>query len=140
MKVFIPAILLIVLYISFYMEISTFWNQLYIDSLVTKNQDLTVPQHIRNEDLRKYSTLSIFNYSMLFLSLLSVVNLKWLKKPLLGIVNLGLNAIALGVFLTLGLYTIGELRESYLTQSFLNITTGGSLPSGSDMFRLSLQE
>ena len=125
MEICIPAILLMVLYFSFFMEINTFWNQWYMDSLVTKNQDLTVPQHFRNEDLLKYNTLSIFNYSMLFLSILSLVNIKWLKKPLLGIINLGLNTIALGVFLTLGLYTIGELRESFLTQTLAEYYSRG---------------
>ena len=54
---------------------------------------------------------------MLFLSILSIVNFKKLKNNLLGNVNLGLNTLVLGVFLTLGLYELSELRESYINGS-----------------------
>jgi uncharacterized membrane protein len=116
MDICIPAILLIILFFAFIMEISTFWRQLYADSMVTKNQDLTLPQHFQNGNLLRYRTISVLSYSLLFLSLLSLANMKWIKNTLLGLFNLGLNAIALGVFLTLGLYALGELRESYLGQ------------------------
>jgi hypothetical protein len=35
----------------------------------------------------------------------------------MGLFNLGSDTIVLGVFLTLGLYTIGELRDSYLSRA-----------------------
>ena len=113
----IPAILLFVLFFAFIKEISTFWNQLYTDSLVTKNQDLTVPQHFQNDDLLKYGSITVINYSLLFFSLLSFVNIRWVKNTILGLFNLGLNTIILGIFLTVGLYTLGELRESYISQA-----------------------
>ncbi|MDP1620873.1 MAG: DUF2339 domain-containing protein [Bacteroidales bacterium] len=130
MNVAIPVILLFVLFFSFIHEISTFWDQLYDDSLMTKNQDLTVPQFFRNEDLQKYNSISIFNYSLLFFSLLSVVNIKWLRKPALGLFNLGLNTIVLGLFLSLGLYAIGELRESFLNQSLSEFYYRGNFNIG----------
>ncbi|MEI7660562.1 MAG: DUF2339 domain-containing protein [Bacteroidota bacterium] len=127
MRFSIPGILITALYFSFIMEITNFWSQLYTDSMVTKNQDLTVPEHLWNEDLFKYSTLSVINFSLLFVSLLSFVNLLKLRNSLLGIINLGMNIIALCVFLTLGLFTIGELRESYLNPSFPGSYYHGSL-------------
>ncbi len=126
----IPSLFMIVLFFSFIMEISTFWNQMYIDSMVAKNQDLTVPQHFQDENILRYSTISIINYSLLFLSILSFVNILKLKGSLLGIINLGFNTIALCVFLTLGLYTLGELRESYLSQTLSEFYYRGGFTIG----------
>ncbi|MCX6306617.1 MAG: DUF2339 domain-containing protein [Bacteroidetes bacterium] len=112
----IPAMLLIVAYGLFVMEISTFWNQRYMDSVITLNTGLTVNQHIRNTDVLKYNTISLIDYSLLFFSILSIMNIIKLKNSILGYINLGCNTIAIGVFLTIGLYTIGELRDSYLGQ------------------------
>lgn len=112
----IPALLLVILYCSFLKEITTFWNQLYQDSAVVKNQDLTVPQHFHDENLLKYRAVALFNYSLLFFSLLSLINIHRIKNTALGLVNLGLDTIVLGLFLTLGLYTIGELRESFISR------------------------
>ena len=117
MTIFMPALLLIALYALFIMEISTFWNQMYLDSTITLDKNLTVPQHIRNVNIIKYNTLSIINYTLLFLSILSLINIRKLKNSLLGSINLGFNVIALGIFLTIGLYTIGELRDSYLSET-----------------------
>lgn len=117
MNIFIPALTLIVLYGLFVMELSTFWNQLYLDSIVTMNTGLTVPEHIKNNDIIKYNSISIIDYTLLFLSLLSIANIRRLKNNLLGSINIGLSAIAAGVFLTIGLYAIGELRDSCLSQA-----------------------
>ena len=114
MNMAIPAIFLIVLYFSFIMEISTFWDQLYLDSIVTINNNLTFPQHYWNENIHEYSTISVLNYSLLFFSILSLINIHKLQNSLLGLINLVFNLVALGTFLTLGLYSLGELRESYI--------------------------
>ncbi len=113
----IPAILVVAVYFAFIMEISTFWNQSYVDSMRTIDQDLTFPQHLWNEDLLRYTTLSILNYSLLFLSVLSFVNIRKINSKVLGIINLWMNVVALGLFLSVGLIAIGELRESYISQS-----------------------
>ncbi len=113
----IPAMLIMVLYFSFVLEISTFWNQIYESSVITLNKDLTLPQHLKNANIVKYNYLSIINYSLLFLSILSFANTRRFKSSLLGLVNLGLNVVAIAIFLTMGLYTIGELRDSYLSQA-----------------------
>jgi hypothetical protein len=51
---------------------------------------------------------------MLFVSFLGFVNIRRIRNHQLAIVNLLLIAAALAVFLTQGLYTLSELRESYL--------------------------
>lgn len=117
-SLFIPAFLLIVLYYSFRIEIATYWNQLYLDSLkVVKRPDPAFSDSYQNTDLLKFQAIWIINYSLLFLSLLSFVNIKKLKNYNLGLVNLGLNAIVLLVFLIQGLIVLGDLRESYINQT-----------------------
>ena len=110
----IPALLLFILYFAIFKEITNFWAQRFTDSEVTVNQGLTVARHYHNADLPRYSSITVMIYSMLFFSLLSAVNVRWIKNPVLGLFNLALNTIVLGVFLTLGLIALGELRDSYV--------------------------
>jgi len=114
----LPGMLLLVLYFSFYMEIATFWNQRYIDTMVIADRGMTPLQQIHNNDIPSLKTLSLLVYSLLFFSLLSFVNMRRLKKRLLGQINLGINIVVVGLFLTLGLFALGSLRESYLSQEF----------------------
>ena len=113
----IPAILIIAVYYSFRIEIANYWNQLYIDSEVIIKSNKNYPSHYWNSDLRKFKIIWIINYSLLFVSLLAYLNLKKIKNLKLGLVNLGLIILIIIVFLAQGLYTLSELRESYLDQS-----------------------
>jgi uncharacterized membrane protein len=112
----IPGMLLVVLYFAFCMEISGYWHQFYAHTVVITNKGLEGAQQIFNENIYQYKTLSIFIYSLLFLSVLSFVNIVKLKKSLLGLINLGFSFAAVGLFLTIGLFALGTLRESWLSQ------------------------
>ncbi len=112
----IPGMLLIVLYFAFCMEISGYWHQLYAQSMIITNKGLEDARQISNENIHQYKTLSIFIYSLLFLSVLSFVNILKLKKSLLGLINLGFSFAAAGLFLTVGLFALGTLRESWISQ------------------------
>jgi uncharacterized membrane protein len=112
-----PGMLLIVLYFAFYMEIECFWNQLYTHTMVSVDKGLTGIQQYSNDSIHGYKTISIFVFSFLFLSLLSFVNILKLKKSILGLINLGFCLAAVGLFLTVGLFALGSLRESYLSQA-----------------------
>ncbi len=114
----IPAILFLALYYAFRMEIATYWNQLYTDSALTINNE--GQQHLdnfRNYDLRRFKTIWIINYSLLFVSILSFLNFKKLRNQQLGLINLGLNTLTIVIFIIQGLYALSELRESYLEQT-----------------------
>jgi len=114
----IPAIFLIVLYFSFWIEISTYWNQLYIDSIKEiKPVGVDSLDRLQNADLLKFENIWILNYSLLFMSLLSFANIKKLRNREFGFVILWLSTVVLLVFLVLGLYSLGELRESYLNHT-----------------------
>ncbi|MDP2069146.1 MAG: DUF2339 domain-containing protein [Lutibacter sp.] len=109
----IPAALLGTLYFAFRMEIESYFNQLYADS----NINFNVFQQYFNYDYLKFKTIWILNYSLFFGSVFSFVNIKKLKNRQFGLLNLGFNTIAILVFLAQGLYTLSELRDSYLTQT-----------------------
>lgn len=111
----IPAILIIVLYYAFQMEISTYWNQLFIDSEIEiKVKGQEYPNTYWNYDLNRFKSIWIINYSLLFLSILAFVNIKKLKNRNLGLITTAFNTFVLIVFLIYGLYSLSELRESYL--------------------------
>ncbi len=122
----IPAILIITVYYAFRMEIANYWNQLYRDSKVVLELNKDYPRHNWNYDLRKFKTIWVINYSLFFVSLLAYLNLKKIKNTKLGLMNLGLIVLTIVVFLTQGLYTLSELRESYLNQSLSEFYKIGS--------------
>jgi uncharacterized membrane protein len=114
----ISTAFLIVLYYSFKIEISTYWNQLHKASLIelkTDNHETLIQYW--NIDLVNYKNIWLINYSLLFLSILSIINIKKLLSRTWGYINLYLNTISIVVFLILGLYILSELRESYLNQT-----------------------
>jgi uncharacterized membrane protein len=118
MKYVIPGILLIVIYYAFRLEIENYFNQLYRNSRlkILSNSDTDYPYFQLDWDLVHYKNIWVINYSLFFMTILSIVNIKKFKNRLLGLINLGLNALALGAFLVIGLYALSELRGSYLNQ------------------------
>ena len=112
MDFIIPGMLLIVLYFMFYMEIEAFWRQ-YSENTMVRVPGVDDP--VLNENTVPYKTMSLLIYSLFFLSVLSFVNILRLKKSVLGLVNIGFSLAAVGLLLTLGLISLGTLRESYLS-------------------------
>lgn len=116
----IPVILLFSLYYAFRIEIANYWNQLYADSLLTINtENNQYPNHYWNYDFKRFKTIWIINYSLLFLSVLAFANFKKIKNQQFGLINIGLIIFTLVVFLIQGLYAFSDLRESYLEQTLL---------------------
>mgnify|MGYP003497822732 FL=1 len=113
----IPAILLFTLYYAFRIEIETYWNQLFADSIVKiPLENSAYPDSIFNDDLNEFKIVWVINYSLLFVSVLAWVNVKRIKSRQLAMLNAGLIILTLVVFLGEGLYVLSELRESYLAQ------------------------
>lgn len=112
-KWLVPGLLLVILYFSFYLEIDTYWMQVY--ELKTKEFYLGERYHYAaNADYILFQDLSLVCYSMLFACLLSFFSLRKVKDQTALRLNLLLNAVALAVFLTAGLFALSELRESWL--------------------------
>ncbi|MEI6137858.1 MAG: DUF2339 domain-containing protein [Mariniphaga sp.] len=114
----IPLVFLFILYNSFRLEITVYWDQLYDSTAISKLAEGNLKSEFYHDlDLISYRKIWILNYSLFFLTILSFVNIKKLRNKQLGLLNLILNTIAIIAFLVQGLYAISELRESYLEQS-----------------------
>ena len=97
----IPAILILTSYFLFRLEIENYWHQKFIDSFKTK-------------DYKFFSTIWVINYSLFFFSLLEWINHKKLKNRILVKIHLITSLIFIALFLLKGLYSLSELRVSYL--------------------------
>ena len=113
----IPAILLVALYYAFRMEIENYWNQLYTDSVIMINPEKdNYSNYYSNDDFNRFRTIWVINYSLLFVSAIALLNFKKIRNQLLGWINISFILLSVVVFLVQGLYTLSELRESYLEQ------------------------
>lgn len=100
-------------YYAFRIEIATFWDQIYTDSTMTLGPDgRPFPNYKLNTDLINYKTVWIFNYSLFFLSIVTFVNILLVKSARFASFNLILNALAIFLYLTQGLYLLSELGDS----------------------------
>lgn len=108
----VPTVALLAFYNAFRIEISGYWS--YQVFKITSENVSYAPL---TGDLISFNVIWQINYSLFFLAVLSFVNIKKIKSDVLGFVNLGLNALVLLLFLTVGLYALGELRESYLQET-----------------------
>ena len=128
MKFVIPGILLSALFFMFWFEISNLCNQqIALISGTTNslaNDDLNFRHYL---DLQQYRVLILLNYSILFFVGLSIFNISILKNRVLGYINLEANLILIILFLTQGLYSLSELRDSFLQQSLTAFYHPGSL-------------
>lgn len=113
-----PALLLLTIYYAIRVEIAMYWNQLYWDSAQVADGALDFA-------LMRLKSISIIDYSLLFVSLLAFTNIKYFKSRTLGLINLVLIAFVLFDFLTNGLYHLSELRGSYLDGSLASLYPGG---------------
>ncbi|MBK9256383.1 MAG: DUF2339 domain-containing protein [Saprospiraceae bacterium] len=114
----LPAIWVVTLYFAIAMEISLYWDQLYADSVITINdQNQDYPKEFKNSDLLKFKALWLINYTLLFVSILSFVSIHKMKVKYMSYLNLVISFMVILVFLVVGLYTLGELRDNYLSQT-----------------------
>jgi len=114
----IPTIFLLALYNAFRIEIGNYFQQQLLTTAVETSRQSQFNETVirRDNDLSSFNIIWQINYSMLFLTALSFINIKRIKSGALGFINLGLNTFILLIFLTIGLYVLGDLRLSYLTQ------------------------
>jgi uncharacterized membrane protein len=111
----IPAMLILTLYVAFFTEIQSYWNQRYTASVIQiKAEGADV--NIFDEDLLRFQQLWLINYSAAFLAILSFINYRFLKNQVLTYANVAFNALLITIFLTNGLLVLSSLRSTYLDQ------------------------
>lgn len=109
----LPALVLLIVYISFYLEISNYWEQRYAASAVTSPADNYTTY---DYELRRFKNIWLIIYTALFAAVLGLVNLRYLRNKNLTTIGLALNSFVLFIFLTGGLLELSYLRRSYLDQ------------------------
>jgi uncharacterized membrane protein len=108
--------LLVVLYFTFSLEISYYWESLFQNSATEITPNSFGKEY--NYDFLTFKTLWAMLYLVGYTTLLLLVNERKIKSNVLGILSLCLGALGLAFFLTVGLYELSELRDSYLSEGF----------------------
>ena len=113
---FMPAVLIFITYNAIRLEIGVYWDQLYNASLITENDGNYYNWSFGNGDILKFKYIWTINYTLLFVALVTFLNNKIIKKQILSYISLGLNVLAIGAFLTVGLFLLSDLRGAYIQQ------------------------
>lgn len=115
LTVAVSVILLFIIYSAFFMEIATYWDQLFTDSKqLIPVEGTRRANRVWNSNLLSFKTIWLIIYSLFFVSAMTFVNLKRWKKRQLGRICFVLISLVLLIFLTAGLLSLGQLRESFL--------------------------
>ena len=122
----LAGLLLLVLFASFAVEISNYWNRVY----ATENSGIQPwPWFIRGLT-ESFKAVWMLIYSFAFLSGLCLYNFSRLNSRSLGAASLVLQGIALLLFLTAGLYSLSELREAFLADGSKPAFLSAGFPLG----------
>ena len=73
------------------------------------------------ETLNNFKTVWRTVYSLLFVAVYTLLNVRVFKSKTLGEIQFGIGIVLAFIFMTLGLYTFSELRESYLANPQLSL-------------------
>ena len=130
-SIVIPVLFILSLYLAIRFEISSYFNQIYVDSSLEINSNgSTYTSTIQDNDIRDFKMIWVLNYTLLFLAAVSLLNMKKIKNRVLGYVGFILNMMAIFVFLTQGLYVLSELRESFLDEDLTQYFESGMFNIG----------
>tara|TARA_R110001592_G_scaffold44640_1_gene143365 strand:- start:4912 stop:7281 length:2370 start_codon:yes stop_codon:yes gene_type:complete len=114
MEVGLPVMLILTLYFSFYLEIDYYWNNaLEASKIQLSETDGYYPYY--NYNLSDLGTVWKLLYTILFISMLSLLSSHKIKSKALGIVAICSGLLIVLAFLSIGLYTLSELRENFLS-------------------------
>jgi uncharacterized membrane protein len=112
----LPALFILVAYLTFRTEISAYWNHLISVSKIDIQGDNLQIQQLSNSDLKSYKSIWLCNYTLFFFAVLSFINTKQIRGEALGIAVFWLSFFTIFTFLFQSLYLLSELRESYISQ------------------------
>jgi len=114
MNTAVPVLLGITSYFTFSNEINLYFENWFKNSTIHTNVTDTFNSSIHyNYFIPILKTVFIMGYSLLFFGLLSIVNTSKIRNKNLGIIAIIFTLISLFVSQTIGLYSLGELREAY---------------------------
>jgi uncharacterized membrane protein len=112
----LPALFLVIVYLTFFNEVGYYWVYRFIQSGISMDENGNAYQ-VYDYDLLKFKIIWLIIYSGLFGMILSWVSLKLKPEKLPTTLALAYNYLALGAMLTIGLFNLMELRASYQSQN-----------------------
>lgn len=124
--VFVVAVGLPVLYNGIRMEIGNYFHLQYLLSEKPTPPNDFSSYSVFNYDLKTFSFLWQLNFTMLFLTVLTLINERKFKDQFTALASIVLSVFALTIFLTVGLYFLGDLRTAFLqTENLDGFARGG---------------
>lgn len=124
-KIVLVSIFLLVLYLTFRLEIDNFFNNLYSQSKVELNSGHSNQTEF-NRNILDFKTIWDINYTLVFASALVMVSLTKIKNEILTKVSAVILVISILAYMTQGLTTLSSLRYQYINQDFAKYFTAGS--------------
>ena len=117
LSILLPAVFLLILYFTFFIEIDSFWTQKYYASTIVETSENLSNYVLGNDSYLKFKVASLFIYSMVFFSALSLINQQFFKDKKLATVSLILMSVALFFFITGGQYNLLELWNNWINRA-----------------------
>ena len=103
----IPSVLIISIYLAFYFEIATYWEQLHQKSMLKDEMMI-------NRSILKFKVIWLINYSLIFMAILNYINYIKIKNNSLAKVAMTFSSLFTFIYLTFGLLNLSILRDLYL--------------------------
>lgn len=118
MNVALPVLLGIVSYFTFSNEINLYFENWFKVSAVNINKTDTFNSSVHyNYAIIFLKTIFLIGYSIVFFGSLSLFNILKIRNKALGIVVIICTLISLFIAETVGIYTLGQLREIYIERT-----------------------
>lgn len=114
--ILIPALFGAVVYFAFFKEIQVFWDRRFTDSGVLIKSVENGAYTLYDNDLLKFQTLWLLNYSAIVGIVITFLNLRFINDKTLSYVSAMFNGLVIAAFLSSGLVELADLRSSYLAQ------------------------
>jgi uncharacterized membrane protein len=113
-RVMLPAMLMMVTFLSLFFEIHGYAGYLYATSVTVRNGYEGVPFVVANELIPRMSIIAKLAYTLIFFSGLMWMNRKIFRSQELGLISIILNILALSLALSFGLPVLSGLLEMYV--------------------------
>ncbi|KAA3662847.1 MAG: DUF2339 domain-containing protein [Calditrichaeota bacterium] len=121
--ILLPTFFISVLYYTFQLEISLYWDQMLASSAVEVVKESGNAATYYDWDNEKFKEIWIINYTLVFFALFTVANIMRIRNHQVGVMNVIFNTLIILSFLMIGLSSLSALRSSYLQQTLAEYYT-----------------
>jgi uncharacterized membrane protein len=110
----VPVALAIVTYFAILFEIGNLFDARIVRTAIQLQQtDLNYPIPVYDTNLEHFKTLWQINFSLLYVFMLGLITKRYWRGPVVRWAIFSLELLSMLIFLTVGLYILSVLRDSY---------------------------